>query len=204
MRNGQICARRTKFTYGLAVLGALALGQAAPAAASDTELGPYFQTLRTAPMRVAPTRVATEQPMRAIHPAAYTTGTFDTATLERTVFNRINIYRMSKGMRPLAEYGELASVARNHANAVAAGTGQFNHSGMRNRLLPFMGGYGSRAGGEILAFNRGAGDPARTAMVSWINSPTHTDVIESDYTRVGVGAAVAADGRHYFTVLFLR
>ena len=204
MQNIQTSARRARLAYGLAVLGALALGHAAPAAASDTDLGPYFQTLRTAPTRIAPTRIATVQPMRNVQPAAYTTGTFDVATLERTVYNHINIYRMSKGMRPLAEHGELSSVARNHANTVAAGTGQFNHSGMRDRLLPFMGGYGSRAGGEILAFNRGAGDPARTAMHSWINSPTHKDVMESDYTRMGVGVAVAADGRHYFTVLFLR
>jgi uncharacterized protein YkwD len=210
MRNGRDGIRRRTYTCGLALLGVLALGQAAPATAADTELGPYFQAMRTTPVRAAHARVA---PPRAFHHAAppartdrtsYSPGAFDRATLERTVFNHINLYRLSRGMRPLAEHSELAVVARNHASGVANGSQAFNHSGMRERLMPFMGGFGSRAGGEILAYNRGTADPARIAMVSWINSPTHKDVIESDFTRMGVGVAVAADGRHYFTVLFLR
>jgi uncharacterized protein YkwD len=208
MRSGRDNVRGRSYACGLTLLGALALGHAAPAAASDTELGPYFQTMRSAPVRVAPAPPRQVQVVAAPGARTYRTtnsaGAFDTATLERTVFNHINLYRMSRGMRPLAEHGELASVARNHASGVVNGSQPFNHSGMRDRLMPFMGGFGSRAGGEILAYNRGAADPARTAMVSWLNSPTHKDVIETDYTRMGVGVAVAADGRHYFTVLFLR
>jgi uncharacterized protein YkwD len=161
-----------------------------------------------APASVAPARVAPDQvaatPVRRGTRASYTMGSFDAATLERTVFNHINLYRLSRGMRPLVENSGLAGVARSHASGIANGSQPFNHSGMRERLMPFMGGFGYRAGGEILAFNRGVADPARAAMTSWINSPTHKDVMESDYTRMGVGVAVAADGSHYFTVLFVR
>jgi uncharacterized protein YkwD len=76
---------------------------------------------------------------------------------------------------------------------------------MRDRLMPFLGSvFGYSAGGEILAYNRGAADPSQTAMVSWIQSPTHKEIIEDDFTRMGVGAARSSDGRYFFTVLFLR
>lgn len=41
-------------------------------------------------------------------------------------------------------------------------------------------------------------------MRSWINSYRHKDVIEEDYTSMGVGVAQRADGAYYFTVLFIR
>ena len=195
---------------------AAALGLlAAPAAnASDADLGPYFERLRTAPPTASTYRPAyahrTEQRaapqpvQRPMHRAAYTTGALDIGTLEHTVFNHINLYRVSKGMRPLSHHAGLTSTARMHSTAMATGARPVNHDGMRERLMPHMGSFGYRAGGEILAFNLGAGDPAQTAMRSWINSYRHKDVIEEDYTSMGVGIAQRADGAYYFTVLFVR
>jgi uncharacterized protein YkwD len=199
---------------------AFALGIAAyavPAAASDADLGPYFERLRTAPPQTTPVhryrpqsyysyqrREAAPQPARPVHRASYTTGTLDIGTLEHTVFNHINIYRLSKGLRPLDHHGGLAGTARSHAQQMATGSAAMSHAGMRERLMPHMGHFGYRAGGEILAYNRNAGDPAQTAMRSWINSYRHKDVMEEDYTAMGVGVAQRADGAYYFTVLFVR
>jgi uncharacterized protein YkwD len=184
----------------------LALGLAAPAAASDSELGPYFERLRSAP----PARVLHYRPLtaprayRPVHRATYNAGALDIGTLEHTVFNHINLYRVSKGLRPLDEHSGLATTARRHSTAIASGAAPMSHDGMRERLMPHMGYAGRHAGGEILAYNRGAGDPAQTAMRSWINSYRHKDVIEEDYTSMGVGVAQRADGAYYFTVLFIR
>ncbi|MCW5769992.1 MAG: CAP domain-containing protein [Rhodospirillaceae bacterium] len=175
------------------------------AKAGETDLAPYFQRLKTVEARKA-RPVARAPQMRAqrhVLPAAY--GAMDIPTLERTVFSHINLYRLSRGMRPLAEKSDLAAVARNKSSGMATGAAPFSHAGMNDRLMPFMGGiFGYHSGGEILAYNRGAADPAKTAMISWINSPTHKEIIEGDYSRVGVGVARSPDGRYYFTALFLR
>ena len=196
---------------------ALALGLAAslggtPATASEADLGPYFETLRASPPRTTTahpshsyrTTATPHAYQRPVHRAGFTTAPLDVATLERSVFNHINLYRLSRGMRPLAENAGLAGTARAHSTAMASGASAMSHDGMRGRLMPHMASYGYRAGGEILAYNRGAGDPAQTAMRSWINSYRHKDVIEEDYASMGVGVAKRPDGAYYFTVLFVR
>ncbi len=190
--------------FVLLLIGAIATRHG-PAAAGEADLAPYFEGLRSAPPaatdRPAPRPRAEPRPMQR---TAYAAGTLDIATLEHTVFNHINLYRVSKGMRPLSHHAGLAGAARTHSGAMSTGARPMSHDGMRDRLLPHMGSFGYRAGGEILAFNRGAGDPAQTAMRSWINSYRHKDVIEEDYTAMGVGIAQRADGAYYFTVLFVR
>ncbi len=206
----------------VASLPALALGAAliagtAPAAASEGDLAPYFERLRTTSPSFAPSYTTSYRPAasryvhrpvhqvyRPAYPVAHSAGRLDIATLERTVFNHINLYRLSKGMRPLAEHPGLAATARSHSAAMASGAAAMNHAGMQGRLMPHMGSFGYRAGGEILAFNRGMGDPAQTAMRSWLSSYRHKDVIEEDYTSLGVGIAQRADGAYYFTALFIR
>lgn len=188
------------------LLGALA-ARTGPAFAGEADLAPYFERLRTTPpaatYRPAPPPEARVEP-RPVHRAAFSSGTLDVPTLEHTVFNHINLYRVSKGMRPLSHHAGLAATARTHSGGMATGARPVSHDGMRERLMPHMGYFGYRAGGEILAYNRGAGDPAQTAMRSWINSYRHKDVIEEDYTAMGVGIARRADGAWYFTVLFVR
>ena len=194
------------------VAAALALG-AGVARAGDTDLGSYFKHLQAAEAYKArkahrAQQAAAARParrLRRVNIASFSRVPMDIPTLERTVFTRINLYRMAKGLRPLTAKSNLAAVARRKSVGMANGTAPFSHDGMRDRLMPFLGGFfGYHAGGEILAYNRGAADPARTAMVSWIRSPTHKEIIEDDFTRMGVGAARSSDGRYYFTVLFLR
>lgn len=192
--------------FAVVLLGALA-SRTGPAAGGDADLAPYFERLRTAPpvaaLRPAPTPRARAE-KRPVSRAAFDTGALDIPTLERTVFVHINLHRVSKGMRPLAHHSGLAGTARAHSGEMATGARPVSHDGMRERLTPHMGFFGYRAGGEILAYNRGAGDPAQTAMRSWINSYRHKDVIEEDYASIGVGVARRADGAFYFTVLFIR
>ncbi len=190
--------------FALLLLGALG-ARAAPGTAGEADLGPYFERLKTALPAAAPRAVPqVRAEPRALQRASIETGALDAATLEHTVFNHINLYRLAKGLRPLSHLPGLAATARAHSGAIASGARPMNHDGMRDRLMPHMASFGSRAGGEILAFNRGAGDPAQAAMRSWINSYRHKDVMEDDYATMGVGAAQRADGGWYITVLFVR
>ncbi|MBL8661301.1 MAG: CAP domain-containing protein [Candidatus Odyssella sp.] len=190
--------------FALLLLGALG-ARAAPGTAGEADLGPYFERLKTAPPAAVPRAApqARAEP-RALQRASVETGTLDAATLEHTVFNHINLHRLAKGLRPLSHLPGLAATARAHSGAIASGARPMNHDGMRDRLMPHMASFGSRAGGEILAYNRNAGDPAQAAMRSWINSDRHRDVIEGDYATMGVGIARRDDGAWVFTVLFVR
>lgn len=194
-----------------ALAAALALAAAAPAGlAHADDLGSYFARLpRTPNADPTPVRKAAAPAVRpaqyAAAPAAYAPGVLDVPTLERTVFHHINLYRLSKGLRPVGEHNALAGTARGHSDAMASGAKRMNHDGMYNRLQPHLGGlFGSRAGGEILAYARGQRDPAIAAITSWIRSTTHREIMEGEYSRVGVGIAVSPDGAYYFTALFVR
>jgi uncharacterized protein YkwD len=206
MPNLAMLASCPRLPFVLAAAAALSTG---PAAASEGDLGPYFEQLSTRPPPAlqrpsyAPRFYAAPQPAPQ-PPQRFVAGALDAPTLEHTVFNHINLYRLAKGMRPLSHHPGLAGSARAHSSAMATGARALSHDGMRDRLVPHIGAFGYRGGGEILAYNRGAGDPARTAMRSWINSDRHKDVIEEDYTSMGVGVAQRADGAYYFTVLFVR
>jgi uncharacterized protein YkwD len=131
-------------------------------------------------------------------------GQHDVAVIGQSVFNRINLHRATRGLSPVRHHAPLADAAGQHARRMAAGS-PMSHDGMRGRLGPFLGGlFGYRGGGEILASTSPTGDPAGAAMATWLASYRHRDVIEEDYSRVGVGVARRAGGGYYFTVLFLR
>lgn len=45
---------------------------------------------------------------------------------------------------------------------------------------------------------------ARNVVNAWLNSPSHRDVIEGNYTHSGFGVITDAEGKYYFTQLFYR
>jgi len=202
----RIASPRTGFLLALACAVAL-IATPSPAGAGEADLGNYFQSLPKGVPPIKHRAVATPRAkgMIPLHRASFvTTAPIDTAMLEQSAFTLINLHRISKGMRPLGDHSGLADRARSHSANMASGAAPMNHDGMRERLSPFMGMFGARAGGEILAFNRNMGDPARTAMMSWLNSYRHKDIVEEDYTRVGVGVVRRPDGGYFFTALFIR
>ena len=55
---------------------------------------------------------------------------------------------------------------------------------------------------EVLAWNLGVSDPARSAVEQWQGSPSHWAILsDPSLTRIGCGHAVGPDGRHEFACL---
>ena len=63
---------------------------------------------------------------------------------------------------------------------------------------------GWRVLGENIAYNQGFDDPSGFAVERWMGSSMHrANILNSQFTRSGIGVARAADGSIYFTQVFM-
>lgn len=129
-------------------------------------------------------------------------GSFKLTALEWSVFQKINKYRISKGLSKLKLNPKISQQARIHSQNMANWRVPFSHNGFKQRVkaIPLV--YTSAA--ENLAFNQGYPDPAVEAMSGWIKSPSHLKNIVGNYDLTGIGVAANTEGEVYLTQIFLR
>lgn len=115
---------------------------------------------------------------------------------EGDVFALTNAERARAGLQPLQSSGCAQQRARTWSQHMAA-TGSMSHQ----PLGPVMTDCGARGAGENVAF----GNISAAQMVSnWMNSPGHrANILNPNFTHLGVGMAERSDGRRYGTQLFL-
>lgn len=119
----------------------------------------------------------------------------------------LNADRIENGLAPLEIDAGLASIARWRSDDMAA-RGYFSHDIGGYQVFQVLKDHGIayRVAGENLAFNTyGNGQTVAAAERALMNSPSHrANILRPDYTHVGVGVAVAPDGRFLYTQLFKR
>ncbi len=125
-----------------------------------------------------------------------------TATLERDAFNRINAYRKTKGLTALVWNDAIAVQARIHSQNMANGRVPFGHNGFAARIAATKVLYSGAA--ENVAYNQGYAEPAKQAAEGWFKSPGHEINIRGNYGLSAVGVARNAQGKVYFTQLFIK
>ena len=167
-------------------------------AASDHALTPS----RTRPRTVAATRADTS----ALAHAAAPGGAILTSD-ERRAFELINEARRAEGEPPLIWDAELTRMARQHSEDMAR-LNLLSHVGPDGRdtreraVAQGLRGWASLA--ENIAYNQGYDDPAGFAVERWLKSVKHREnVMQASFTHTGLGVARAADGRIYFTQVFV-
>jgi uncharacterized protein YkwD len=128
--------------------------------------------------------------------------TFKTTDLEKSVFDQINRYRVSKGLRKLTLNPRIIRQARIHSQNMARHKAPFSHQGFKRRVdaIPLR----YRSASENLAFNQGYSDPVKEAVTSWLKSPAHLKNIQGHYNLTGIGVATNSDGEVYLTQIFVR
>ncbi|MBD2663496.1 allergen V5/Tpx-1 family protein [Richelia sinica FACHB-800] len=128
--------------------------------------------------------------------------TFETTSLEKSVFEQINQYRAVHGLPKLTLNANISHQARIHSQNMANGKVPFSHNGfeMRVKAIPLK--YNSAA--ENVAFNLGYSNPAQQAVIGWINSPGHLKNLKGRYNLTGVGVAANSKGEVYLTQIFLN
>lgn len=129
------------------------------------------------------------------------------SSLERRAFELVNSERRARGESPLVWDAELSNMARQHSFDMAR-AGFLDHRGPDGRDMAdrarSMGIRGWRVLGENIAFNQGFDDPSAFAVERWMGSSKHRDnILNSQFTRTGIGVARASDGSIYFTQVFM-
>lgn len=131
----------------------------------------------------------------------------DMRLVEQATIEAVNRVRRGEGLADLEEDSRLSQIAREHS-ADMAGRDYFDHAspeGLRAAERVDRAGltYGRVA--ENIQMSRGVEDPVERAISSWLSSPGHRqNLFDPGFSRTGVGVALAADGRIYFTQLFLQ
>jgi len=112
----------------------------------------------------------------------------------------VNEHRTSLGLREIKRDQQYASAyAVDHTNYMID-IAAINHDNfsVRARALKDR---GAASVGENVAKGY---TTARNVVNAWLNSPSHRDVMEGNYTHSGFGVIKDAEGKYYFTQLFYR
>ena len=81
------------------------------------------------------------------------------------------------------------------------GRSQISHDGFANRSDELGELENAVATGENVA----AGQTSATAVMNaWLNSSSHKENIEGNFTHIGIAAIQNSNGTYYYTQLFLR
>ena len=170
-----------------------------------------FRRLRSALVGVALATTLTT-PLGTMLPAAvHAEESFapQEATLvqESILIDLVNADRAAHGLAPLEFDPGLATVARWRSQDMATRQ-YFSHDIGGYQVFDVMRDQGVtyRVAGENLAYNYySPEETAARAERALMESPSHrANILRPDYTHVGVGVAIAPDGRYLFTQLFKK
>ncbi len=121
------------------------------------------------------------------------------------MFESHNVQRANNGVAPLVIDAQLVNLARQRAQTMA-NTNCFSHTACGPTAFDLMGGIGyvfQIAGENIARNNYPDAETVSVAMTGFMNSSGHrANILESRYTKVGIGVAFGANGMKYFAVIF--
>lgn len=121
------------------------------------------------------------------------------------MFQSHNVQRGNNGVAALAIDAELVGIARQRSQTMAD-TNCFSHTACGPTAFDLMGsiGYSYQIAGENIARNNYPdSQTVQVAMDGFMASTGHrNNILDSRYTKVGIGVAFGANGMKYFTVIF--
>ncbi len=164
-----------------------------------------------APQLAAPAPTATPEPPAPPPPPTQAIGVgLDTSAMngyEQGLFEATNARRNSQGLAPLQANGYLVGVARIRSQDMATNdyfahtspvTGDTAFSLMTAYGVPF-----DWAGENLAMNNYPAAECVGVADQALWDSPPHREnILNPNYTDMGIGLSVSPSGMYYFTILF--
>jgi len=125
--------------------------------------------------------------------------------LEQSAFDAVNSERTSQGRSALTMRSDMRLVARMHGEDMAA-NGFFDHDNLAGQTP-----WDRLAAASITYFKAGENiawsdhsSPVTSVVAGWMGSTGHRDsILDTEFTHTGMGVAVSASGRYYFTQVFI-
>ena len=120
--------------------------------------------------------------------------------IEIEIMELINAYRINEGLSPLQNHNTVKAVAFTHTDyMIAADNVSHDNFFFRKQTLQ------ANASANVVTENVACGfNSAESVVNAWINSPSHKDNIEGDYTDFDVSAEQNSVGKWYFTNIFIK
>ncbi len=122
------------------------------------------------------------------------------STIENEVFDAVNTHREEMGLTKLAFSSEAYKYAEEH-NEYMIAEGKISHDNFNSRANSLANETGATVVKENVAKNY---PKAEQAMNGWLNSQSHKNTIEGDFTHTTISVKADDKGKLYYTQLFFK
>jgi uncharacterized protein YkwD len=119
---------------------------------------------------------------------------------ELEVLTLINNYRVSKGLKSLEKIDYISTVSEGHDNYMIS-IGQVSHNNFVDRHQALVTNLGAITVSENLAYNYAT---PQGVFNAWMASDGHRLNMEGDFTHFGIAIRANAQGKKYYTNLFMK
>ncbi|WP_179006677.1 CAP domain-containing protein [Winogradskyella forsetii] len=120
--------------------------------------------------------------------------------IEIEIMELINAYRINEGLNPLQNHSTVKAVAFTHTDYMIE-VNNVSHDNFFLRQQSLQ----ANASANVVSENVAYGfNSAASVVNAWLNSPSHRENIEGDFTDFDVSAEKNAEGKWYFTNMFIK
>jgi len=120
--------------------------------------------------------------------------------IEIEIMELINAYRINQGLNPLNDHSTVKAVASTHTDYMVE-VNNVSHDNFFQRKQSLQ----INASANIVSENVAYGfSSAESVVNAWLNSPSHKENIEGDFTDFDISAEKNNEGKWYFTNIFIK
>jgi uncharacterized protein YkwD len=119
---------------------------------------------------------------------------------ETELINLINNYRKSNGFNELQVADFMSIKSEEHCNYMIT-AGAVSHDFFKNRYDAIVEVMSAKTVSENLAYSYST---PQATLNAWLNSAGHKANLEGDYTHFGLSIRANADGKKYYTNIFMK
>jgi uncharacterized protein YkwD len=126
--------------------------------------------------------------------------TYDHTPSELETMVLVNDYRVSMGLVPLKIDNYISYKSEEHTRYMISNN-MASHNGFTSRSEDLMATLGAKNVGENVAYNYST---PQAVVKAWLNSPTHKENLDGDYTHFGISIRPNSNGKNYYTNMFVK